>query len=179
LRAVKSPATLFEAARLLADRPDIRITHVGEASEPSWARRARATEQACPSYRWLGAQPHSLTRQLIQRAHVLVHTSALEGGAHVIMEAVRSGTPVLASRVPGNLGMLGAGYGGYFPHGDAAGLAGLLESCRRGQRSPADDPSPPLLERLRAQCALRAPLFDAKAEREMLLRLLQELQDPP
>ena len=108
---------------------------------------------------------------------MLVHTSALEGGAHVIMEAVRSGTPVLASRVPGNIGMLGADYAGYFPQGDADALAGLLEKCRAGQA--AKDPAAGLLARLRSQCALRAPLFDATAERAALIQLLHELDQRP
>lgn len=177
LREVKSPQTLFEAARLLAGRPDIRISHIGAAGEPIWAELARATERECPGYRWLGELPHAKVRQAIQRAHVLVHTSALEGGAHVIMEAVRSGTPVLASRVPGNVGMLGPDYEGYFEHGQAGQLAALLELCRTGQAARTDAPAPPLLERLRAQCALRAPLFTAEAERAALLELLHELQD--
>ena len=177
LREVKSPQTLFEAARRLAGRSDILIEHIGAASEPKWEERARAAERDCPGYRWVGPLPHTQALQAIQRAHVLVHTSAMEGGAHVIMEAVCSGTPVLASRVPGNVGMLGAGYEGYFEHGDAAGLAGLLERCRAGQARSADDPAPGLLERLRAQCALRAPLFSPEAERAALYQLLQELQD--
>jgi putative glycosyltransferase (TIGR04348 family) len=178
LREVKSPTTLFDAARRLAGRPDIRIRHIGAAGEPMWADLAHATERDCPNYRWTGELPHAQARQAIQRAHVLVHTSAMEGGAHVIMEAVRSGTPVLASRVPGNVGMLGAGYEGYFEHGDAPQLAALLERCRSGQAPAADDPEPPLLERLRAQCALRAPLFAPEAEQAALLELLKELQDP-
>jgi putative glycosyltransferase (TIGR04348 family) len=179
LREVKSPGTLFEAARLLAGRTDIRIDHIGGAGEAAWAELARATEHDCPGYRWLGELPHAQARQAIQRAHVLVHTSAMEGGAHVIMEAVRSGTPVLASRVPGNVGMLGSDYEGYFEHGQAGQLAALLERCRSGQVARPDDPAPALLDRLRAQCALRAPLFTAEAERAALLQLLQELQDPP
>ena len=125
LREVKSPETLFEAARLLAARRDIRIDHIGAASETVWAERARATERECPSYRWRGELPHGKERQAIQRAHVLVHTSAMEGGAHVIMEAVRSGTPVLASRVAGNVGMLGADYEGYFEHGQPGELGAV------------------------------------------------------
>lgn len=175
LRQVKSPQTLFEAARLLRERDDIRIDHIGDAGDADLAGQARATARDCPHYRWLGALPHDRTRQRIQRAHVLVHTSALEGGAHVIMEAVRSGTPVLASRVPGNIGMLGAGYDGYFPQGDAAALARLLEECRAGQR--AKDPASTLLARLGRQCAVRAPLFDPAAEQAALIQLLHEL-DP-
>ena len=175
LRAVKSPQTFFEAARLLRDEPAIRLRHIGAAEDPEWAGLARATERDAPGYRWLGAQPHGRTRAAIQRAHVLVHASALEGGAHVVMEAVCSGTPVLASRVDGNVGMLGADYEGYFEHGDAAGLAALLRRCRAEQG--AENPERTLLGRLRAQCALRAPLFAPAAERASLLRLVHELQE--
>ena len=177
LRHVKSPQTLFEAARLLRGREDIRIDHIGDAGDEGLGEQARAVAQECPAYRWLGALPHAQARQRIQRAHVLVHTSALEGGAHVIMEAVRSGTPVLASRVPGNVGMLGAGYAGYFQHGDAPALAALLDACREGQQ--AKDPAARLLDTLRTQCALRAPLFDPVAEQAALFQLLHELRQTP
>jgi putative glycosyltransferase (TIGR04348 family) len=174
LRAVKDPRTLFAAARLLRGREDIRITHVGDASgDAQLAQEARATQQDCPGYTWAGALPHEKTLQAIRRAHLLLHTSVLEGGAHVIMEAVRSGTPVLASEVPGNIGMLGTDYGGYFPAGDAQALARLLCDCRASQ--PEQDPARGLLARLVAQCSLRAPLFDAGAERTALLDLLHEL----
>jgi putative glycosyltransferase (TIGR04348 family) len=177
LRAVKSPQALWAAARLLRARGDIRITHIGDsAGEPALAAQAQATARECPGYQWLGGLPHDQTLQRIRAAHVLVHTSALEGGAHVILEAVRCGTPVLASRVPGNVGMLGAGYEGYFPHGDAASLASLLLACRAGQAP--ERPAPGLLARLGAQCALRAPLFDAGAERHALLSVLQDLEFP-
>jgi putative glycosyltransferase (TIGR04348 family) len=175
LRAAKAPQTLFAAARLLRDRADIRITHIGDgAAEPALAEAARATARDCPGYDWLGALPHEETLARIRASHLLVHTSALEGGAHVIMEAVRCGVPVLASRVPGNVGMLGPQYAGYFPQGDAAALARLLATCRAGQA--AQDPAAGLLERLGAQCALRAPLFDADAEQAALKSLLQELE---
>lgn len=177
LREVKSPRTLFQAARLLAGRGDIRIDHIGEALDPELGQQALATQRDCPAYQWLGALPHDETRERIRRAHLLVHASAMEGGAHVIMEAVCSGTPVLASRIAGNVGMLGPGYGGYFAHGDAAGLAALLLDCRQGQLALGDAPSTPLLARLGAQCGLRAPLFAPETERAALLRLVADLMD--
>lgn len=66
------------------------------------------------------------TAQRIKRAHVLGSGSRMEGGAHVILEAVQSGTPVLASHISGNLGMLGTDYAGYFEVGDDAQLAALF-----------------------------------------------------
>ncbi|MDB5861347.1 MAG: putative glycosyltransferase [Ramlibacter sp.] len=178
LRQVKAPQTLFAAARLLQAGEGIRITHIGNAdAEPALGDAARATANDCPHYTWAGALPHEQTLERIRSAHVLVHTSALEGGAHVILEAACQGTPVLASRVPGNVGMLGADYAGYFDAGDAAGLAALLRACRAGQS--AQDPAARLLARLVAQCTLRAPLFAPERERSGLLRLVNELRNSP
>ncbi|NQW80445.1 MAG: TIGR04348 family glycosyltransferase [Polaromonas sp.] len=168
LRAEKSPQTLFAAARLLQAETTLFIDHIGEALDPALGQAAQATAAACPNYRWLGTQPNKATRRHIQRAHVLVHTSLMEGGAHVIMEAVLSGTPVLASRIPGNVGMLGDDYAGYFELGDAEGLAELLRRCR-------DDD---WLAQLSAQCALRAPLFSAESERAALHQLVHDLNAP-
>lgn len=170
LREEKSPETLFEAARLLRDRSDIRIDHIGAALDPALGELARQTQAACPHYRWLGGLGHEATRRHIQRAHVLVHSSRMEGGAHTVMEAICSGTPVLASRIDGNVGLLGEDYLGYFPWGDAAALTGLLQRCR-------DDAS--MIPALQAQCSLRAPLFEPAAERAALLALLTELIHTP
>lgn len=170
LREEKSPQTLFEAARLLCDRPDIHLDHIGDALDPALGTAARATMAACPNYRWLGGLDHEATRRRIQRAHLLVHCSRMEGGAHVLMEAVCSGTPVLASRIPGNVGMLGADYPGYFPWGDASALAALLRRCREDMGSDAS-----MISGLQAKCRLRAPLFSPAAEQAGLLALLQDL----
>lgn len=175
LRAVKDPQCLWQAARRLPADAGIRIDHIGEATEPGWAAQAMDTEAASPHLRWLGPLPHHEVRAAIQRAHLLVHTSVLEGGAHVIMEAVRSGTPVLASRVDGNVGMLGPDYAGYFAQGDSAALAELLLQCRLEQQQ---QPQGPLLQRLQRQCALRAPLFDPATEQAGVLSLIEELSAP-
>jgi putative glycosyltransferase (TIGR04348 family) len=166
LREEKSPGTYFEAARMLASRPDILLDHVGAALDPQLGLEAAQCMQACPRYRWLGGLPHALARRRIQGAHVLVHPSRMEGGAHVVIEAVRSGTPVLASRIDGNVGLLGEDYAGYFAVGDAAGLAALLQRVR-------DEPS--LLTRLQQQCAERSPLFDPGREADGLRSVVREL----
>ena len=174
LREEKSPQTLFEAARLLRERPDIHIDHIGAALDPALGEQARQTAAECPNYRWLGGVDHEATRRRIQRAHLLIHCSRMEGGAHVLMEAVCSGTPVLASRIDGNVGMLGADYGGYFPWGDAQALANLLLRCRDDAHGAAS-----IFSVLQAQCRLRAPLFQPAAERAALLALLQDLTQNP
>ena len=71
--------------------------------------------------------------------------------------------------------MLGPDYEGYFSHGDAARLASLLAQCRAGQLTPRNE-TPTLLERLAAQCALRAGLFMPRAEQAALEALVAELR---
>lgn len=171
LRQEKSPQTVFEATRLLAGNGDIRIDQIGDALDPALGDAARDAMRTAPNFRWLGGRPHEETRRRIQRAHLLINCSRMEGGAHVIMEAVTSGTPVLASAIEGNVGMLGRGYAGYFPLGDAATLAALIRRCRDGQRAPDGG----LLRVLQAQCQARAGLFAPEAERAAVLGLAREL----
>jgi glycosyltransferase involved in cell wall biosynthesis len=126
LREEKSPRTLFEAAALLAQHIDIHIQHIGAEHDQLLASMAHQTAALYPCYQFKGALSYPETRRQIQRSHVLVHTSFMEGGAHVIMEAICSGVPVIASRIPGNMGMLGEDYAGLFPVGDAKALADML-----------------------------------------------------
>jgi putative glycosyltransferase (TIGR04348 family) len=166
LRDEKSPQTLFAAARLLQAREDIGIELIGAGLDEKLAKHATDTVAACATFHWAGALNHAKTRAKIQRAHVLVHASKMEGGAHVIMEAVCSGTPVVASNIPGNMGMLGEDYAGYFPVGDAGALAKILMRCK-------DEPA--FIDHLKRQCALRAPLFAPQAELNALLQVIQSL----
>ncbi|MFZ2219246.1 MAG: selenoneine biosynthesis selenosugar synthase SenB, partial [Rhodoferax sp.] len=169
LREEKDPVTYWRAAVRLADRSDVLLDHIGAALEPHWRQAAEHTAQRCPGYRWLGGLPHGQARQRIQRAHVLVHPSQMEGGAHVILEAVQSGTPVLASHIDGNVGMLGPHYSGYFEFGDDATLAKLLLRCREDAT---------FLPLLRQQCEARAPLFEPAREQQLLLQLVKTLAAP-
>jgi putative glycosyltransferase (TIGR04348 family) len=170
LRDEKDPLTVLRAMRRLADRPDIRLDHLGHALDPALGDAAEALAREQPGYRWLGGVTHREARQRIAAAHVLVHPSRMEGGAHVVIEAIRSGTPVLASRIDGNLGLLGDDYPGCFEPGDDAGLAELLRRAR-------DDPD--MLPSLAAQCALRAPLFAPEAEAASLAALVSGLLARP
>ena len=171
LRDEKWPQGVFEAARGLRPDEGICIDHIGQALDPALGDMARATMAACPHYRWLGELPHDATRRRLQRAHLLLHPSRMEGGAHVIMEAVLSGTPVLASRVPGNVGMLGGDYAGYFAPGQVPELLALLRACRRDQQNRDGG----LWLRLQAQCDARASRFEPAAERQALLQALAGL----
>jgi putative glycosyltransferase (TIGR04348 family) len=166
LRAEKSPQTFFEAAVLLAERNDIELRHIGGEQDQTLAQQAHDTAAQYPNYQCLGARSHEQTRRYIQRSHVLVHASVMEGGAHVIMEAICSGVPVLASRIAGNIGMLGEDYAGFFTVGDARELARLLVRFR-------EDPS--FAAQLQMQCAQRAYLFEAARESSGLITIVENL----
>lgn len=166
LRSEKSPQTFFDAAALLAARTDIELRHIGGEHDQVLAQQAHDTASKYPNYQFLGARSHEQTRRYIQRSHVLVHPSVMEGGAHVIMEALCSGVPVLASRIAGNIGMLGEDYAGFFTVGDTVELASLLVRFRDDSLFAAE---------LRRQCAQRAYLFEPARERSGLITIVQDL----
>ncbi|NML15515.1 selenoneine biosynthesis selenosugar synthase SenB [Azohydromonas caseinilytica] len=170
LRAEKDPATAWAALRRLAGRGDWRFQHVGGALDEALGTQARALQVELPAYEWLDALPHAETRERIARAHVLVNASVVEGAPTVVVEAVASGTPVLASRIPGHVGLLGADYPGLFGPGAAAALATLIERC-------LDEPA--MLPALSAAAALRAPLFEPARERHTLRALMADLLEMP
>ena len=131
LREEKDPRTYLRAAERLAARSDILLDHVGAALDPALGALAAGARRG--AVRTTAGSARCRTRPrggASRRAHVLVHPSRMEGGAHVVIEAVRSGTPVLASRIDGNVGLLGADYDGYFAPGDDAALATLLQRAR-------------------------------------------------
>lgn len=163
LREEKDPLTFIRAASLVM-APGVRLLHIGGALDPALGAAAARAEG--PGYHWLGALPHAAARQRLKRCHAMAITSKMEGGANVIIEAVTSGVPVLASDIDGNRGMLGEGYAGYFPAGDAAALARLID------RSILDPDFDALLRR---QCAARALLFAPAVEQAAVSDLVDNL----
>jgi len=169
LRDVKDPLRAAKAARLLPAKSRIHIEQVGRAYTPEWAVQAEAEMATNPRYLWRGDVPAAAVRRLMARSHAMVISSLSEGGANVISEAAVAGVPVLASRMDGNVGLLGRGYPGYFPVGDTQALARLL-------RKLEDDPR--FVARLREAVARRAPLFRPAREIAAWRRLLIGLRCP-
>jgi putative glycosyltransferase (TIGR04348 family) len=165
LRDVKDPLRAAEAARLLPADSRIRIVQIGCAYTPGWAARARAAMAANPRYVWRDDLPRAAVQCLLLRSHAMVLSSKSEGGANVISEAVMAGVPVLASRMDGNVGLLGADYPGYFPVGDTEALARLLGRI---------ETEPKFVARLRRAVARRTPLFRPEREIGAWRKLLAE-----
>ena len=170
MRAEKDPLTPMRALERLPADSRVRVIHIGEALSEDYARAADALQnRTWPSvqrYRWLGGRPHGETRRRIRDAEAMLISSVIEGGANVIVEAVTCGVPVIASRIAGNVGMLGRDYAGYFTPGDDHELAQLLE------RLPRDAT---FLAQLRSQCERRAVLFEPSREEAEVNRLMDDV----
>jgi len=155
LRPVKDPFRAALAVRRLPAESRIAVRHYGLAMSPSMERRARAESRDNPRYEWLGERPSRQTRQRLGRARLLVHSSMLEGGANVLSEALAVSTPVLSSRIPGSLGILGEYYPGYFDPGDTQGLADRMLQAEQ---------DPGFYAELKLHCQRRAPLVAPQRE---------------
>lgn len=162
LREEKDP---FCAARALAHlkAEDLSIVQLGKAMNEAMAREARKLMKRHARYRWLGELPHRGALGWLARSHAMVISSRMEGGAHVVSEAIAAGVPVLASRIPGNIGLLGKGYPGYYPAGNDRALAKLIA---RAKRDPA------FLTSLEKAVKARRPLTWPETERSALRALL-------
>ena len=159
LRHEKDPFTPISALRLLPAASKIRLTQIGTALDAHHADTMAVVLQHEPRLRWLGGLTRAQTRQRIKRAHLLVIASKMEGGANVIVEAITADTPVIASHISGNIGMLGEDYPGYFPFGDAQACAALMHRAEGDVR---------FMKQLTAACAKRAKLFAPALESALI-----------
>ena len=166
LRSVKDPFRTALAAQLLPDSSTVRVLQVGKAMNEAMAIRARKEMRDNKRYQWLGELPRSQVRRILAKSRLCVLSSRMEGGANVLSEAIVASVPILASRIDGNVGILGEDFPGYFGVGDTKHLLHLLtraETC------------PPYLEELRARITNLAPLFSPKREERAWVDLISEL----
>ena len=126
LRDEKDSLRAAYAARLLPETSAIRVVCAGKAHNEEWQQKAEFEMSENPRFQWLGQIEKAGIRQLMVQSQVMVISSVMEGGANVISEACRAGLPVIASDIPGNIGLLGRDYAGYFPVGDEGALCELL-----------------------------------------------------
>ena len=166
LRPEKDPLRAALAARLAPAESRLLVIHAGRALTPALRRAAVAEQRANPRYRWLGEVPGWKARALIARARLLAITSEMEGGANVLSEAVAAGTPVVATRIPSMVALLGRGYPGLFRFGDTRALARLLSRA---------EGEPEFLGTLRRRSVGLRDALSPGRERNALAGLMREL----
>jgi putative glycosyltransferase (TIGR04348 family) len=165
LRDEKDPFRTALAARLLPPTSHVRVTHTGRPYNDEFARRAQLEASENPRYRWIGEVLPWKARRALARSRLLAQTSVMEGGANVVSEALATGVPVIASNIPGNVGMLGEDYPGYYPMGDEEALSRLLH---RAETDAA------FYEKLEAACEARKHLVLPEREKANLGSLVEE-----
>jgi putative glycosyltransferase (TIGR04348 family) len=130
LRAEKDPLRTLAALSHVRD-PGLEVVHLGAALDRALGEAMALGAASERRYRWLGGVPHARALRWLASSHAMVISSRMEGGANVVCEALRVGVPILASRIPGNVGLLGGRYPGYFPVEDERSLARLIERVAR------------------------------------------------
>jgi glycosyltransferase involved in cell wall biosynthesis len=133
-------------------------------SAPSSSSDASKPPMPAADAQRLESQPHHRALRWLASSHLLVVSSVMEGGANVVSEAIAAGTPVIASFIPGNVGLLGDDWPALFPVGDAQALAGLL---RRLTTDPA------FLALLREAIRARAWIADPAQEQSALATAIE------
>jgi glycosyltransferase involved in cell wall biosynthesis len=167
LREEKDPLCPALAVRGLPSDSRIRVDAYGRAHSEDWAAAAQKEMRINPRYRWHGEISHAELRRVYSRSHLLVLPSVMEGGANVISEAVMAGLPVIASDIEGSVGLLGAGYPGYYPVQNAGALRERLLRAESDGGYYAE---------LVTACAARRQLFTPQEEHAGWEKLLADIQ---
>jgi putative glycosyltransferase (TIGR04348 family) len=167
LREEKDPFRAALATAHLPSHSQIQVTHLGSALSEEMADTAELAQSKLPRWTWAGDVPHRTVLKRLSRARLMVISSVMEGGANVICEALAADVPVLASRIPGNIGMLGEDYPGYFAAGDEKQLAALMSMAEDDPRFYAD---------LQLHARLRRGLMRPEQEASRLRQVVAEFE---
>jgi len=165
LRSEKDPLRAARAVALLPKDCAVRVIQAGRALEPRYAMAARAEMRRNKRYRWLGELSRVVARRLLCSSDVMIISSIMEGGANIVSEAIACGVPILASRIPGNTGILGRDYPGLFAVRNTAALARLI---RRAALEPR------FLTELSGWIHRLRPIVDPSRERGEWIALIRE-----
>jgi glycosyltransferase involved in cell wall biosynthesis len=132
---------------------------------PRYAAAARAEMRRNKRYQWTGELSRPAARRLLCSSDAMIISSVMEGGANIVCEAIACGVPILASRIPGNTGLLGRGYPGLFAARNTAALAKLM------RRATLD---PRFLTKLAKWIHRLRPLIAPRRERGKWVALIRE-----
>jgi len=169
LRAEKDPFCAAQCLPLLPSDSKIQLVQLGKAMSAEFKQQATFIEKNIVRYRWLGQLSHSRTLQWLSRSHVMIISSIMEGGAHVVSEAIAIGIPVIASDIPGNRGLLGKSYPAYYPVGDKVALSKLLTKA---------ETNPAFYQKLCQAISKRQKITEPELEKRSIQKLIEQILKP-
>ncbi|MFP6712807.1 MAG: selenoneine biosynthesis selenosugar synthase SenB [Rhodospirillales bacterium] len=166
MRDVKDPLRGAMALRNVPEGSRLRLIHLGKAHNKAWKKKGLAEMKRNTRYVWKGEKTGAEVRRELAKTNLMLISSLSEGGANVVSEALVAGVPVIASKINGNIGMLGKDYPGYFKVGDEKALQKLLLRCETDKA---------FLANLTKHCKTRAKLFKPAEEKRRWKKLLAEI----
>ena len=130
LDPVKGADLLLDAvAALRGNHPDLRVSILGDGPHGPRIRARAATLGLSDIVTFLGARPSDDVARLLADADLLVLPSFAEGVPVVLMEAMATGIPVIASAIAGIPELVEQGASGLLvPPGDLAALTHAIAS---------------------------------------------------
>jgi len=168
LRDEKDPFCIARSLSFIPKNSQINVLHLGKAMNVQMEQAAIEYDDKLERYRWMGEQSHEEAKRILTQSHLMVISSRMEGGAHVVSEAIALGIPVIASDIAGNRGLLGDDYPGYYPVADESALAALL--CRA-------ETDTHFYSLLKKHIELRKNLISPECEKKSIQGLLDKLTD--
>ena len=130
LHVQKNVAYLLKIVAAIRDKfkTPVTATIVGDGPERPNLEQLAADLGITSSVRFEGWLDRAAVRNAYQSATFLIHASSYEGMSNVILEALASGLPVAASRIPGNTELVEPGVNGFLldPEADPAKTAELI-----------------------------------------------------
>jgi len=130
----KNVAALVRAAGRTAVRPLVVALVGPRGDEPDYQAELDAAIAALPAgveARCLGELPPPALAGIQRAADVFVLVSRAEGLPNSLLEAMATGLPCVATRIPGSADVLAEGGGRLVPLDDEAALASLLDELAR------------------------------------------------
>jgi glycosyltransferase involved in cell wall biosynthesis len=113
LHAQKNVGYLLNLVAALKSKTEVRALIIGDGPERPGLEAIAASLGITDSVQFSGWLPRDEVRQAYQSATFLVHSSSYEGMSNVILEALASGLPVVASQIPGNTELIQDGANGF------------------------------------------------------------------
>jgi glycosyltransferase involved in cell wall biosynthesis len=113
LHAQKNVGYLLNLVAAIKSRTEIKVQIIGDGPERPSLEAAAAALGIADCVQFNGWLPRERVRDAYQSATLLVHASSYEGMSNVILEALASGLPVVASRIPGNTELIQDGANGF------------------------------------------------------------------
>jgi glycosyltransferase involved in cell wall biosynthesis len=125
LHAQKNVGYLLNLVAAIKSKAEVRALIIGDGPERPGLEAIAASLGITDSVQFSGWLPRDEVRKAYQSATFLVHASSYEGMSNVILEALASGLPVVASQIPGNTELIQDDANGFLfdPAGDPGQLA--------------------------------------------------------